>query len=84
MKSMTWHGTAPSTSRKKAFEKAFLSDNNQASFRAAGLAPHNPEVVLSKLDVMLRTPTPIASDDTPWESKTPSNTREIEAQSTLI
>lgn len=52
---------------RKAFEKAFSSDDVQASLRVAVLAPHDPEVVLSKLDVVLRTPTPLTSDDTPWE-----------------
>jgi hypothetical protein len=40
--------------------------------------------VLSKLDMKLWTPTPAISEDFPWESQTPSNAREIEAQSTLI
>jgi hypothetical protein len=43
-----------------------------------------PDVVLSKLDVRLRTPTPAALPEAPWEAKTPSNVRELEAQSTLI
>jgi len=41
-------------------------------------------VVISKLDVKLRTPTPPAPEVTVWEAKTPSNARELEAQSTLI
>ena len=32
----------------------------------------------------LRTPTPPALPEAPWEAKTPSNVRELEAQSTLI
>jgi hypothetical protein len=69
---------------KTAFEKTFLAHNIRASFQATGLVPHNPDVVLSKLDVVLRTPTPASPQDNPWESKTPSNPREMEAQSTLI
>jgi hypothetical protein len=69
---------------KAAFDKAFTKDNIAASFRGAGLVPFNPEAVLSKLDLRLRTPTPAAPEDTVWESKTPSNAREIQAQSTLI
>jgi hypothetical protein len=34
--------------------------------------------------VQLCTPTPAALLEAPWESKTPSNVRELEAQSTLI
>ena len=46
--------------------------------------PLQPDVVLSKLDVQLRTPTPAALSKAPWEARTPSNVRELEAQSTLI
>jgi hypothetical protein len=38
--------------------------------------------VLSKLDVVLRTPTP--PEATPWESKTLANLQKIGAQSTLV
>jgi hypothetical protein len=41
-------------------------------------------VVISKLDVKLRTPTPPALEDLPWLSQTPSNTLEIGSQSTLL
>ncbi|TKA66112.1 hypothetical protein B0A49_10924 [Cryomyces minteri] len=40
---------------KAAFNKAFTKENICASFRGAGLVPHDPEAVLSKLDVKLRT-----------------------------
>lgn len=40
--------------------------------------------MLSRLDVKLRTPTPPTRLVDQWESKTPSNTRELEAQTTLI
>jgi len=69
---------------KAAFEKAITKENICASFRGAGLVPHDPEAMLSKLVVVLRTPTPPKPEDTPWESKTPGNLREIEAQSTLV
>jgi hypothetical protein len=69
---------------KAAFEKAITKENICAGFRGAGLVPYNPEAVISKLDVVLRTPTPPEPEDTPWESKTPSNLIEIEAQSTLV
>jgi hypothetical protein len=45
---------------KAAFEKTFIPENICAGFRGAGLVPHDPDVVLSKLDVQLRTPTPPA------------------------
>ena len=69
---------------KAAFEKAITKENICASFRGAGLVPYNPEAVMSKLDVVLRTPTPPKPENTPWESKTPSTLREMEAQSTLV
>jgi hypothetical protein len=47
--------------------------------------PLQPETVLLKLDVQLRTPTPPAAlAEALWEARTPSNARELEAQSSLI
>ena len=49
--------------------------------------PHDPERVLSKLDVKLRTPTPLnsqASTPQPQVFQTPHNPREADSQSTLI
>jgi hypothetical protein len=69
---------------KAAFKKTFTPDNVRAGFRDAGLVPHDPEVVLSKLDVQLHTPTPPAPGTVDWEAKTPRNAREMEAQSMLI
>jgi hypothetical protein len=69
---------------KAAFEKTFTAENICAGFRGAGLVPHNPEAVLLKLDVRLRTPTPPQPNNVAWEAQTPRNAREIEAQSTLI
>jgi hypothetical protein len=40
---------------KVAFEKTFTLENIRAGFRGAGLVPHNPKVVLLKLDIQLRT-----------------------------
>lgn len=68
----------------KVFEKAFSKTNIVSSFRATGLVPNDPLVVLSKLDVKLRTPTPPLSGVPQWNPKTPTNANEIEAQSTLL
>ena len=68
----------------KVFEKAFSKANILSSFRATGLVPSNPLVVLSKLDVKLRTPTPPLLGEPQWNPKTPTNANEIEAQSTLL
>jgi hypothetical protein len=69
---------------KAAFEKTFTAENICAGFRGAGLAPYNPEAVLSKLNVRLYTLPSTTVEDGAWEAKTPRNAREIEAQSTLI
>jgi hypothetical protein len=69
---------------KAAFERSFTSANICSAFRGAGLVPLQPDVVLSQLDVQLRTPSPAALPEAVWEAKTPSNVRELEAQSTLI
>jgi hypothetical protein len=69
---------------KAAFDRAFTPSNICSAFRGAGLVPLQPDAVLSKLDVQLRTPTPAALAEAPWEARTPSNVRELEAQSTLI
>jgi hypothetical protein len=69
---------------KAAFDRSFTSANICSAFRGAGLVPLQPDVVLSKLDVQLRTPTPAALPEALWEARTPSNARELEAQSTLI
>jgi hypothetical protein len=41
--------------------------------------PLQPETVLSKLDVQLRTPTLAALLEALWEARTPSNVRELKA-----
>jgi hypothetical protein len=66
---------------KAAHQSSITSSNIRASFQAAGLVPHDPDVVLLKLDVKLRTPSPPLPTTT-WVSKTPSNAAELEAQST--
>jgi hypothetical protein len=70
---------------KAAFDRSFTSVNICSAFQGAGLVPLQPDAVLSKLDVQLRTPTPPAAlTEAPWEAQTPSNARELEAQSSLI
>ena len=69
---------------KAAFDRSFTAANICSAFQGAGLVPLQPDAVLSKLDVQLRTPTPPAVLEALWQARTPSNTRELEAQSTLI
>jgi hypothetical protein len=72
---------------KAAFGRTFTKENILESFRGAVLIPYDPQAVLLKLDVRLRTPTPPSTADrlpTPWVSKTPTSTSEALSQSTLI
>jgi hypothetical protein len=70
-----------------AFQAAMTKSNIQGGFRGAGLVPLDPENVLSKLDVQLRTPTPVekeASLPSPWVSKTPKTVLEASSQSEFL
>jgi hypothetical protein len=72
---------------RAAFYRTFTKENVLGGFRGAGLIPYNPQAVLSKLDVKLRTPTPPETPNgppSPWVSKTPQTTNEALSQSTLI
>jgi hypothetical protein len=66
---------------KAAYDKAIIKDNIIGSFRGAGLVPHDENTVLSKLDVHIRTPTPLLPDLPQWEPKTPRTYIEVAAQS---
>jgi hypothetical protein len=73
---------------KVAYDCSFTLANILSAFCGAGLVPLQPDTVLSKLDVQLRTPTPASRAEALWEAlweaRTPSNVRELEAQSNLI
>ena len=72
---------------RAAFFASMTERNIQGGFAGAGLVPYDPERVLSKLDVKLRTPTPLnsrAATPQPWVFQTPHNPREANSQSTLI
>jgi len=70
-----------------AFQATMTEKNIRGAFRGAGLVPFDPESVISKLDVQLRTPTPPveeASQTQPWISKTPKTVLEAESQSEYL
>ena len=70
-----------------AYQRAMTKENIKAGFRGAGLIPFNPEAVISKLDVKVRTPTPTGAppaDTDPWVSQTPHNPTEAISQSELV
>ncbi|RKK26928.1 hypothetical protein BFJ67_g16389 [Fusarium oxysporum f. sp. cepae] len=57
-----------------AFKATMAERNIKAAFKGAGLVPFDPESVVSKPDVQLRTPTPVeeeAGPSTPWVQRRP-------------
>jgi hypothetical protein len=72
---------------KAAHFATMTPENIKAGFRGAGLVPYNPQAVLSKLDVKLRTPTPtgpLLPEADPWVSQTPHGPAEAVSQSNLV
>jgi hypothetical protein len=63
-----------------AFSRSFTTTNIYSTFYRAGLVPLQADVVLSKIDIQLRTLTPPTLLEVAiWEAQTPRNVREIEA-----
>jgi hypothetical protein len=50
---------------RAAFNTLITSDNIRRGFRGTGLVSDDPEAVLSKLNVKLRTPTPVVEAEAP-------------------
>jgi hypothetical protein len=71
---------------KEAWKATFTKDNICSGFRGAGLVPYDPEHVISNLDIKLQTPPPppAASEPSPWQSKTPSNLKELQSQTDFV
>jgi hypothetical protein len=72
---------------KAAFNAVFTEQNVKSGFRGSGMVPWNPEAVISKLDIRIRTPSLPGSprgSPQPWVSQTPKNATEALSQSTLI
>jgi len=72
---------------REAFFTSITENNIQGGFSGARLVPYDPEKVISKLDIRIRTPTPPASSPgtaLPWLSQTPHNPREATSQSEFI
>jgi hypothetical protein len=66
---------------------AFKTDTIKNSFQAAGLVPFDPQRVLSKLNIQLRTPTPPTSrgsDTSAFYPHTPANVNELLKQASSI
>ena len=69
---------------KHAFFDVFTEENCKKAFQASGLVPLSAAEVLERLEVRLRTPPEPRPLETPWQSKTPSNTLEFTSQSKLV
>lgn len=68
---------------KKENKGGFSSSNIRFSFRAIVSVLDNSEVVLSKFDMKLCTPTPPALETTPWKTNSPRSTLEIGAHNII-
>jgi hypothetical protein len=66
------------------FFDVFTEANCRKAFEASGLVPINAQVVLDCLEVRLHTPPGPPPQETPWQSKTPTNTHEFGSQSKLV
>ncbi|KAL6170399.1 hypothetical protein ACJQWK_03381 [Exserohilum turcicum] len=64
---------------KTAFEQSITKENIQAGFRGASLVPHDPQAVLSKLDVVVQTPVQSPQQVAAWQAQTPRNAREVKS-----
>ncbi|KAJ3455303.1 hypothetical protein MRS44_013903 [Fusarium solani] len=83
----SWHRTEFFLAFYAAYQATMTTSNIKGGFRGAGLVPLDPESVISKLDVQLRTPTPAkeeASLPDPWASKTPKTILEASSQSKYL
>jgi len=72
---------------REAFFASIIEKNIQGGFAGAGLVPYDPERVIFKLDVRIRTPIPPASSPgtvLPWVSQTLHNPREATSQLIFI
>jgi hypothetical protein len=62
----------------------FTYENYKKAFKVVGLVPIDAQRVLDRLKVRLRTLLLVALLETPWQSRTLSNTYEFRSQLKLI
>jgi hypothetical protein len=70
-----------------AYQATVTESNIKGGFRGAGLVPFDPESVISRLDVQLRTQTPPGEDTSraqPWTPKTPRTANEANSHSEYL
>jgi hypothetical protein len=65
----------------QAHTQAITEKNIRSSFLATGLVLFDPERVLSGLNPIVRTPSPVPTEgSSSWDSKTPQNLKEVKRQ----
>ena len=72
---------------KQARTDTMIKFNVRSGFAATGLVPYDPDRVLSRLHVQMRTPTPPLSSETVptrWTPETPHNLADLESQARTI
>ena len=70
-----------------SFQASMTETNIRGTFRGSGIVPFDPESVLSRLDVKLRTPSQVeetAELPKTWVPKTPNNPTEATSQTNYI
>ncbi|KFY98186.1 hypothetical protein V500_01781 [Pseudogymnoascus sp. VKM F-4518 (FW-2643)] len=75
------------TAYNETRQETLILDNIRSGFAATGLISHDPNRVLEKLHITLRTPTPPINQQpasSPWNPETPHNIRELERQTKTI
>lgn len=63
---------------------AFAPNTIKNGFRASGLVPFNPEEVLQRFTIQLKTPTPPGSRATNSTLKTPHNSQQLDKQASIL
>jgi hypothetical protein len=60
-----------------AHVEAITEKNIRSGFAATGLIPFNLDRILSTLSPVVRTPSPVPTEESVWESKTPRTIKEV-------
>jgi hypothetical protein len=68
----------------EAHKQAITTSNICSGFTATGLVPFEPEHVLSQLSLQIRTPSPVISIVSLWESQTPHDITAVQKQVNYI
>ena len=69
---------------KIAHEKVMTAANITSGFRATGLAPFSPQIVLDRLGPVIEAPPSPRSSQASWKPKTPRTLPEVRRQSQLV